>query len=414
MPPGMVGTYIDVVSRPEHRSVLGAGLVARVPGAILGFTTFLFVSDASDSYTTAGLVSACTVGATAVMGPVLGRYADRNGQRRVLILAALTHVVVVAMVIASVQSQLTHVLTILAAVLAGGSVAPIGSFTRARWAHMHGSTSTLKTLFAVEAVLDEMVWILGPAAAAVIATVASPAAGLAASGICGFAGSVLLANQLVSDTPGAVGAERGQRFNPIGMSRVAAILGAGVCLGVAFGVNDVSAIAITRHDGVPGFAGTILAIFSVGSVIGALIMGGLQERFPPYRLFVIASLVLAVAFAPLVAAPNTYYVMLIGLFAGASCGPYTIAANRAVESLVPRAVVTEALASANTAIVGGMAVGSWLGGVVVDAWGPRGGYAVVSAICVLPFLIAFSVGSVTLRRDPHHPGGVTPEIGTSG
>ncbi|MFB2596501.1 MFS transporter [Herbiconiux sp. P17] len=125
----------------------------------------------------------------------------------------------------------------------------------------------------------------------------------------------------------------------------------------------------------------------MGSIIGGFVLGALPDRLTPYRLFLATALFLAITFAPLAFAPDTFWVMGFGLFAGAAVTPYTIGANRAVESLVPKRVVTEALSWANTVILAGMAVGGPLGGLLVDAAGPRSGYLTVTLLCTLPVLV---------------------------
>ncbi|MFB2598697.1 hypothetical protein ACEXQE_12950 [Herbiconiux sp. P17] len=69
-----------------------------------------------------------------------------------------------------------------------------------------------------------------------------------------------------------------------------------------------------------------------------------------------------------------------------------------LEVLTPRsAVLTEALAWVNAAVVAGMALGSLLGGVVVDVAGYRAGYLMVGGAAVVPLVFA-AVGAVGPRE----------------
>lgn len=331
------------------------------------------------------------------MGPLLGRLADRHGQRRLLRLFAVTHLLSVVLLVAAALLHVPAILFVILAGLAGATVAPIGSFTRARWSHTYGDAPQLKAAFAIEAILDEMVWIIGPAIAALIATAIHPVAGLLVSGLCGCIGSLLLAAQKHTDTPRHPPAERHRRFNPFTSTRLVAILAAGFVVGLSFGIDNVSAVAIAQRDGVPQLSGAILSVYSVGSIVGGFVLGALPDRLSPYRLFLATALFLAIAFAPLAFAPNTFWIMGFGFIAGAAVTPYTVGANRAVEALVPRHVVTEALSWANTVILAGMSVGGPLGGVLVDETGPRTGYLAVTLLCTLPVLIGL-VGTAKKRN----------------
>ncbi|SDY53186.1 MFS transporter [Herbiconiux ginsengi] len=394
--------YIEVLRPQHHASIALGGFLARVPAAILGFATFLLFQRTTDSFALGGLVSGVVIATGAVMGPVLGRLADRHGQRRLLRIFAVTHLLSVLLLVIAGHAHVPALLFVVLAGIAGATVAPIGSFTRARWSHRYGDAPQLKTAFALEAILDEMVWIIGPAVAALIAAAVDPAVGLVLSGACGFAGSLILAAQRATDTPPHEPDTEVRRpgFTPLGSARLMAVLIAGFVVGVSFGVDNVSAVAISQRDGVPELAGVILSVYSVGSILGGFVLGALPDRLSPFRLFVATALFLAVAFAPLAFAPDTIWIMVFGFFAGAAVTPYTVGANRAVEALVPRRVVTEALSWANTAILAGMALGGPLGGLVVDAAGPRAGYLAVSGLCLLPVLVALTAAFGSRRARP--------------
>lgn len=392
----LIRPYAEVLRPPSHGRIAAAGLLARMPAAILGFATLLLFQRTTDSFGLAGLVSGVIVATGAIVGPLLGNLADRHGQRRLLRWFGVTHLLTVLAMVAAAYIHLSLPLLVALAAVAGATVAPIGSFTRARWAHLYGERPELKVAFAIEAMADEMVWIIGPALAAFIATLIDPAAGLIASAVLGCAGSLLLSAQRSTDTPPRALEHPRHRFNPFRSLRLTAILVAGFAVGVSFGVDNVSAVAIAQQDRVPQLAGVILGIYSVGSIIGGFILGALPDRLGPYPLFIAVSLALAIGFAPLAFAPDTFWVMAIGFIAGATVTPYTVGANRAVESLVHRSVVTEALAWANTVILAGMAIGGPVGGLLVDAAGPRTGYLAVTLLCLLPLLIA--LGGLFSRR----------------
>ena len=72
---------------------------------------------------------------------------------------------------------------------------------RARWTHRLRGTALLNTAFAWEAVVDEVVFIVGPVLATFLATSIHPALGLATGAVCGLIGSLALAAQRGTEPP---------------------------------------------------------------------------------------------------------------------------------------------------------------------------------------------------------------------
>lgn len=379
--------------------MFGAGLIGRIPSALLGFSTLLLVQSTTGSFALGGLVSGTIVAANALVGPYIGHLADRHGQLRILrALAPINFVAVIAVLICALSGVGPVVLVAVAAV-AGGSQASIGSFTRARWSHIFGESQPLRTAFALESMLDDCVWIVGPAIAAILSVVVNPSIGLIVAAATGLTGALLLAAQRATDTPPQHAESHRQHFNPFRSVTVMVVLLSGLAVGLSFGVNDLSAIAITKEDGVPQLAGFILGVFSVGSLIGGVVFGVLRERWSHYRLVVVVCAYLAVTWLPLAFAPNTLWIMILGPIAGTAASPFIIATNRLIRSLAGDDVVTEALAWMSSAVVAGMAGGSFFGGVIVDAFGARAGFATVTVLMLVPLALTLA-GVAALARNP--------------
>ncbi len=111
--------------------------------------------------------------------PLWGRVIDRWGQARVLVTAAVTNTVCSFVVIASVQRGWPLAVSLAGAVGVGLGYSSAGSAVRARWSHRLGGSPLLNTAFALEAVLDEVVFIVGPVLVTFLATAIHPALGIA-------------------------------------------------------------------------------------------------------------------------------------------------------------------------------------------------------------------------------------------
>ncbi|GAB3255738.1 MFS transporter [Kineosporia babensis] len=421
MPVTSPRTYAEVLAPPAHQALAGAGLLARLPLAVLGFSALLVVEDTTGSFTLGGAVSGVVVAANAAAGPALGRLGDRHGQARVLRAATLLSLLGVAAFVLATSAHAPAPAILAAAALAGAGVVPIGSFTRGRWSQLYTPSdrhpmngARLGTAYAVEAVLDELVWVGGPVTVSALAALTD--ARLAMIGACamGALGSILLAAQKPGaenpDTrnPGATDpkpAPTGKlSFLPATSPSVLAalaVLASMFAVGITFGLNDLSAVAFTKDAGVPGLAGTVVAAGSLGAVIGGL-TAGLSPTTDPQRGVSIGAVLFLIAYTPLAFASNVPTVLALSFAGGLAYAPFSVAANRLIERQSPAVRLTESLAWLTTANLAGFALGALIGGTAIDHWGPRGGYYLVpiSALATLLLAVAGALWTRNTRTRP--------------
>lgn len=383
--------YRELLAPRDRRWLFAAGITARVPLAVVGFSVLFFVQSTSGSFATAGFASGLAVAAMAGIGPVFGRIADRRGQKGALLVAAIGHPLAIALLIVVGLGGAFLPVVSIAAILVGATIAPVGAFMRARWSGMLGTTPPLQVAFSLEAIADELVWVFGPAIASLVSGLLNPAAGLVLSAIFGVAGSVWL--RLGADVaivpPPATG--RRHVFKPWRSRRIVAVLLSNAALGIVFGINDVSVVAWTTSVGVPEIAGLVLTAYSIGSVTGGFLMGMVPAKIPAWRLMILSTLALAIFWGALSLAPGPSWLFLFGLFAGATITPFTISTNRVLHDETPPAVFTEGLAWVSAFVVGAMAFGSFLGGVIDERVGPSAGFAWLAFLAPIPFVIVIVV-----------------------
>src|SRR4051812_1689482 len=162
--------YPQVLSVPGALAFSAAGGLARLPPSMTSPRIVLLVSGRTGSYSTAGGVSAAYIGATAVGALPLARFVDRHGQRRVLGPAVTVSVAALALLMVAVESGWSAPWPHLFAALSGVSMPNVGSAIRARWTYVIHERALLDTAFAVEAVNDELVFIVGPTVVTLLAT----------------------------------------------------------------------------------------------------------------------------------------------------------------------------------------------------------------------------------------------------
>src|SRR3954451_16336957 len=173
-----LGAYRHVLSAPGAAAFCGAGALARLPQGMIGLGSVLMLSGLGRSYALAGLVAGAVALSQSVGGPLTGRLADRFGQTRVLAPQAALHVAALGILVAVAEADGPGAPLVAVGILVGASMPQIGAFARARWTALLSDAASLRTALAVESLIDEAVFIVGPVVVTLLATTVAPAAGL--------------------------------------------------------------------------------------------------------------------------------------------------------------------------------------------------------------------------------------------
>ena len=251
----------------------------------------------------AGAASAAVALASGLLAPVRGRLVDRHGQRRCLppmalaFAAALTGMVAVAG-----PGPAAVAATIGLAVAAGAAAPPLGASMRVLWLSLVGQGPRLQAAYSLDAVLDELLFVIGPLLAGVLATLYQPAAGvlatagLAVVGTLGFVASPVSRAQLGSraEAPAGRAGWAGALGRP-GMRTLALSL-AGV--GAAVGIWELGLVGAAREAGSPEAASCSLAAWAAASGVGGLWYGSRTWRRPPGQRYLVLLALLVAGLRP--------------------------------------------------------------------------------------------------------------------
>ena len=385
------GAYRQLLGAREARAFTAAGFLARLPISMTGLGIVLLISITSGSYGRAGLVSATAILTTAVASPVWGRLIDRIGQRPVLIAAAVLYNVCVGALIATVQFHAPLALTLLAALGVGLGFSSAGACVRARWSYRYHGDPLLNTAFSWEAVLDEVVFIVGPVLATFLATSLHPALGIGTGAVVGLAGSLLLAAQRSSEPPLAPKAEyraAGSRLEPRFLVPITLACAA---LGILFGGMEVVIIAFADEAGILPYAGVILTAWAGGSLIAALVTGTITWTASPAKRFRIGAVLLALSLIPLPFVMHPLPTAGLLILSGFTVAPTLVASVAVTQSIAPTDRLTEALGWTSMGIGGGVGLGAAALGQAIDAGGAQAGFYGVIAAGVVLVLAALCV-----------------------
>ncbi|HET7388088.1 MAG TPA: MFS transporter [Nocardioidaceae bacterium] len=400
----MLTTYRRVLSLPGAMAFSGSGLVGRLPISMVSLGLVLLVSARTGSYAMAGAVSASYLIANAATASTQGRIADRLGQSRVLPLTVLVFGAALAATMVAVDAGWPAPVPHLLAAVSGAALPQVGSCVRARWSAVVPDRRDLQTAFALEAVVDESVFMVGPTLVTFLSTGIDPVAGLAAAIVCGVGGTLALAAQRRTEPTAHRGRRRSTAHAPMGWPVLGPLVVCMVCMGVLFGAAEVVTVAFTSELGVRSAAGPLLAVWALGSLLSGAANGALRATATPARRFRWGLLALGVLLVPL---PFEHGVVLLGaslFLAGFAISPTLIAAVSWVEQTVPPSRLTEGLAIVTTGIAAGVAPGAALAGRVVDAYGASPAYWVCAGAGLVGAAVAFSVALREQRRVVGSPG----------
>jgi MFS family permease len=389
----VLDTYRVILRKPGAMQFASAGLLSRLPMSMFNISVILMVQIQYDSYSMAGRVAAIGTFVWAIQTVPTARLVDRIGQRRAMIPLSVLFVVGAVLVMWTAMTNGPEWLLWVGVAVSSIS-GPVGSLTRARWSHILRNDE-IHTAFALEGALDEVLFIGGPALATILATVVWPPLGLIVCTLALIVGMSLLLPQTATQPPKRAetgGSSLGLRL-PAAVIAVALIATA---LGLMFGAFDISAVAFADEHGLKSLSGVILAVLSVGSLLGGLYYGSHHWRIPLWKRTVIFAGLVGVGFVALGFAPNLLIFSVIGFFAGATIAPTMTNIDSVVQRVVKSDQITEGMAWVRIGIGIGVAFGAWAAGWLIQNEGARYGLAVAAASAVLVFVLA--VATVPLLK----------------
>lgn len=417
--------YRELLADRPVRRLLIVGMIARIPHSAAGvLLTLHIVLSLGQGYAAAGAAAAVMTIGIAVGAPWRGRRVDTVGLRKALIPSVISE--------ALIWSVVPHVSYewLLPLVFVGGLFTlPIFSVVRQSLGVMVTGEQR-RTAFALDAISTEMVFMIGPAAGAIVATSGFSVLGLTVVGITTSAAGLFLmwfnpptrseatdedcaAEQqqaaelaVVAAAPAHV-QEAAAGLRPAGFDQrspsrlrgvvarnfvwftasVAAVFSVAAGAGMVLSGTDVGIVALLETGGHEAEIGLVFLFWCAASVAGGLIYGAMHRPVSPLVLLLgMAALTIPMGFAQ-----DTLTLGLLSLLPGLLCAPVLSAASEKVADLVDEARRGEAMGWYGSALTAGVALGAPLAGLFIDGIGPSAGFVSVGlagvAICLLGLLL---------------------------
>jgi MFS family permease len=350
----------------------------------------LLVRRATGSIADAGVVDAGLALGAVLISPGQGRLVDRFGQPRVLIPSAfISSGALIALDVCAHRHVGIAVLTVLAAI-GGGALPPMSASMRALWAFLIPEPARRNTAFALEAVLTEVYFIVGPVLTGVIVAISSPSGAVLTSAFLTIAGTAAFATSLPSRRWRAASGTQRTLAGPLAGAGMRTLVLSVVPMGLAFGTLEVAMPALATQDGDPAAAGILLGALAGGSLIGGLLYGSRNWGGSLAQRYVLLDALFAAGMAPLLIAGSIpLMVALMGL-AGLTLAPVTACVFALIEEVAPPGTTTEAFSWIFTANMTGAAAGAAAAGALIHSSGIRA--ALLLPICgvAASFLLALA------------------------
>ena len=383
--------------------LFGLGMLARTPEAGLGLLFILRTRELGGSYALAGVVSAAIGLSLAFGGPVLGRLIDRRGQTPVLLVTAV--VAGLALLGAAIlpPGSAPAALIPLASVV-GLSAPPIAPCLRSLFARLL-DRDLRERAFALDAALQEVSFTAGPLIfVTAIGSLSVPAA-MAAAGICLFLGTCIFA---LSPQARSVGPDlrRRSRWGALESAGIRTLLCMAIGVGGMYGATEVGLTArVGELHGGPVLLGLLIVVWSAPSLVAGLVVARVGMTTNLVRALVLLSAAVGLLTILLGATSGLLATGLMLGLSGMIAAPLFSVIYSLVANLATAGSLTEANTWVGSGLFGGLALGSAVGGALINLDGAGAAFLAGGGLALLAAIVA-ALRSAGLAADvPVHARG---------
>ncbi|MBP6685501.1 MAG: MFS transporter, partial [Leucobacter sp.] len=246
----------------------------------------------------------------------------------------------------------------------------------------------ISALFSLDAAAQELIWVLGPVVAVFIGAQFGTSVGLTVAAAFMLGGGAWF---ILSRPVGVV------KIPPSRGGLGAVLKRPTVVIATIIGFFFVASFAALEAGVVRAFApagdgghssmesGLVLAIFAAGSLVGGLFVGGRPLR--PWSLAIRIGIVLAGTLAALVSL-NIWWLSIVLFIGGLGTAPTFAGISSMIGSTIKFSETAEAFGWIGTGQLVGVATGSAVAGIAIDAIGAEGAIIVSAGLITVAGLIA--------------------------
>ena len=389
----MFSPYRKLFTVPGALRFSIAGSIARLPISMTLLSITFVIVHVKHSYTLAGTVATGAALISTVFSPTWSRYADRLGQRKVLRFTVPFYIIFDLIFLIAIYEHAPTYIWMSSILLAEVFLPNIGGLVRRRWLWSLGEDRVqINTAYSYEALMDEIIFIVGPIVATSAATFVSPASGM----ILGFTfmavGTTLFISQR-STEPAPFSPDLENKHGLVlGQPVVQAVFFPFIFIGAFFSSTNLTVVGYAQQHHDSSLTGLVLAIWAAGSGVAAIFNGSIKWKLRDasrFRINLLAILIVTVPFLFV----HSLWMLAVALFlSGLGVAPLIVAGYNVAEKSVPPEKVTETLSWVIAGLSLGGALPGTLTGHIIDSHGASKAFIVpmtcliLANLATLPYL----------------------------
>ena len=409
---------------------IGALLMRMFPTmTVLAVVTTLTLS--GWGFSLAGTVSTVLALVMFFAGPKISRKVDECGQSKIVPFAVIVAIFGLCIFIATLLFNLPWWLIYVAALFMGCTPNP-QSMARTRWSYLiesgklrqmldeKGKTTQalpeIKTAFALEGILDDAAYMLGPSIAIALSATFFPTAGMFFAGIVLVLGTIIMLSS--RETEPIVGWKSVEEIEAevqatdtedkklsndnrnmfFASSVVRAFFAIMFMVGIFYGAHDTVMIAVGEATGNAAFTSLILLVASALSIFGSIIFGSLNLKFGLDKQLLAITLCYSAFYGCMMFSNTLPVLAVVACISAIFFGPTVIIINTVCEHCVPKSRLTESLTWVSAGYALGTALIPTIFGFVIDLLGAWSSVHIAGALAWTIFVIAFIVRPVIKKH----------------
>jgi MFS family permease len=384
-----IGRYQDFLGRPGVLRLQGSALLARLPGGMNALVLVLVVQQRS-SLAAAGAAAAAYTAGTALIGPLRGRAADRRGAGQALVVAGTAQAACMLGLFAAVVTSAPVVVDIVLAGIIGAALPPVNPVMRTIWSRTLDGAAR-RIAFSVESVMIDVIFIIGPAIVALVTALSGARWCLILTAVLTVCGCLALAAAPESrGWPGTT--EERHWLGAWRDGRLRRLLPVGFFVTGSISAIELAIVAFSRAHGHPAMSGYLIALLSVGSIVGGLTFGVLNLRARPLSQLAVTAAALGVGYAVGSLAGSAVVLGVTLACTGLFLAPTITLEYTAVDEVADPGAKTESFALLNAMGQAGSATGSVLVGFAGQHGHGQGGFLIAAAMALTAGSLCLAVG----------------------
>ena len=313
--------YLEFLRRPHVRRLLIVAFLSRMPIGMVGFSMLMFLRESLGNFALAGLAVGINFVSMAIAAPIQGRIIDRHGPHLLLRVTAVVATLALFGLLFAASAKAPFLVIAVLATVAGAFATPVTNLTRTIWRNLFDDEDDRRTAFALDAVMIEFNFTIGPALVALLLAFFNPTVAFAVT-ICIVAAAAItyIASGALEFFRRVAAGER-HLLGPLTEPRLWVVYIAMFGITTGFGILEVGYPAFATFMGMGALAGILLAINSLGSAAGGALYGGLTFRSSVERQFAACMVLMSVPFGLHAAFLHPVAFGVLAFFSGALIAP---------------------------------------------------------------------------------------------